>query len=855
MNRYFLAIIFCTISSAVLAQVRRPAAAAPVLPADSLSYLNPKELTIGAVTVTGSQYLDKDVLIKISQLNKGDKITVPGDATSNVIKNLWQQGLFDDVKLLYTLQNDTINFEINVKERPRLSKLNLKGLHKGEVEEIQKKLKDKTGKIVNENLINTTTAIIKKYFAEKGYLNATVDIKERKDNGEKNSLILDAYVDKKSKVKVNSIAFSGNTAFKDAKLKKYLKKTKEKKWYNFFGSKKFLKDKYEEDKQTLVARMQAGGYRDAEILTDSVWKNDDKTVNVKIKVYEGPKYYFGDIIWTGNAKYPAKLLNTLLRIKKGDVFSEEELNKRLSGSQNGDDISSLYLNDGYLTYQTDPVQRRIHNDTIDVDLRVYEGPQYTINKVIVKGNEVTNDKVILREIRTKPGQKFSKEAIVRSTQAITQLGNFDEQKIDPRPTNINPNDGTVDILYNVVEKPSDQIELSGGFGGGSIVGTLGLTFNNFSLRNIFNLKAYKPLPKGDGEKLSLRGQANGRSYQNFSFTYSEPWFGGKKPVNFGVTAYTQLQSNSYNYTGAYAGNSIKRGDPNYQGITINGVSATIGKQLKWPDDYFNLSHTLSFDHYNLQNYGGYLFSNGKSINIKLTETFSRYSLDAPIYPTSGSNIRLTAQFTPPYSLFNHVNYAIATPQERYHFVEYYKAKFEAQWFQKIYGKLVLKAQTQFGFLSSYNRIVGQSPFERFKLGGDGMQSYQFLQGSEIIGLRGYENFDIVPLGSNPNIAGTSGSPLFDKFQLELRHPVIASQSATIFLLAFTEGGNTWNSFNEFAPFNVRRSAGVGARIFLPIFGLLGLDYGYGFDPIPGLPTANKGHFHFSIAQSLSGGFN
>lgn len=853
MNRYFLAIIFCALSSVALAQAGRQQGVTPVLPADSLSYLNPKELTIGTVTVTGSQYLDKNVLIKISQLNKGDKITVPGDATSNVIKNLWQQGLFDDVKLLYTLRNDTINFEINVKERPRLSKLNIKGLRKGEAEDVQKKLKDKTGKIVNENLINTTTAIIKKHFAEKGYLNTTVDIKERKDNGEANSLILDAFVDKKNKVKVNNIAFVGNTAFKDSKLKKYLKKTKEKKGYNIFGSKKFLRDKYDEDKQTLIAKMQADGYRDAEIISDSVWKHDDNTVNIKIKVYEGPKYYFGDITWSGNAKYPTKILNTLLRIKKGDVFSEEELNKRLSGSPNGDDISSLYLNDGYLTYQTDPVQKRIHNDTIDVDLRVYEGPQYTINNVVIKGNEVTNDKVIRREIRTKPGQKFSKEAIVRSTQAITQLGNFDEQKIDPRPTNINPNDGTVDILYNVVEKPSDQIELSGGFGGGSIVGTLGLTFNNFSLRNIFNLSAYKPLPKGDGEKLSLRGQANGKNYQNFSFTYSEPWFGGKKPVNFGITAYTQLQSNGRNAIGGYS--ALKKGDPGYYGITINGVSATIGKQLKWPDDYFSISHTLSFDHYSLTDYPGYLFQNGKSINIKFTEVFARNSLDAPIYPTSGSNIRLTAQLTPPYSLFNNVNYAIATPQERYHFVEYYKAKFEAQWFQKIYGKLVLKAQTQFGFLSSYNSAVGQSPFERFKLGGDGMQSYQFLQGSEIIGLRGYENFDIVPLGTNPSIASSTGSPIFDKFQLELRHPVIASQSATIFMLAFTEGGNTWNSFNQFAPFNVRRSAGIGARIFLPIFGLLGLDYGYGFDPIPGLPTANKGHFHFSIAQSLSGGFN
>src|SRR5579875_129060 len=373
MNRYFLAILFSILSTAVLAQTGgRQNNAAQVLPADSLSYLNPKDLTIGTVTVTGSQYLDKDVLIKISQLTKGDKITVPSDATSNVIKNLWLQGLFDDVKLLYTLHNDTINFEINVKERPRLSKMNLKGIRKGEIEDVQKKLKDKTGKIVNENLLSTTTAIIKKHFAEKGYLNTTVDIKQRKDAGEANSMILDVIIDKKTKVKVNSVAFEGNSAFKEAKLKKYLKKTREKKWYNLFGSKKFLRDKYEEDKQTLVSKMQANGYRDAEVLSDSVWKNDESTVNVKIKIYEGPKYYFGNITWSGNAKYPTAILQKVLRVQKGDVFSEEELNKRLSGpTQNSDDVSSLYLNDGYLTYNADPVQTRIHNDTVDLDIRVY----------------------------------------------------------------------------------------------------------------------------------------------------------------------------------------------------------------------------------------------------------------------------------------------------------------------------------------------------------------------------------------------------------------------------------------------------------------------------------------------------
>ena len=489
----------------------------------------------------------------------------------------------------------------------------------------------------------------------------------------------------------------------------------------------------------------------------------------------------------------------------------------------------------------------VYNDTIDFDIRVYEGPQYTLNRIILKGNDVTNDKVVRREIRTKPGQKFSKSLLIRSTREISQLGNFDEQKTEPKPTNVNQADGTVDIIYNVVEKPSDQIELSGGFGGGQIVGTLGLTFNNFSLKNIFNFKDYKPLPKGDGQKLSLRGQSSGRIYQNYSFTFSEPWLGGKKPIYFALSAYTQLSS-----TGQY----YAKTDPRYNNLRINGVGVTLGKVLNWPDNYFRLNYSLNFDHYNLDNYPGYIFTNGTSYNIKLTQQLTRNSLDAPIFPTTGSNIQLTIQGTPPYSLFNNINYNLPPTQEQvYHFVEYYKVKYDAQWFQKIYGKLVLMSQIRFGFLGEYNSSVPASPFERFKLGGDGMQSYQYLQGSDIIGLRGYQNFSIVPIGSNYNANTNPGSTIYDKFTFELRHPVISSQSATIFVLAFAEGGNVWNSFDQYNPFNVRRSAGFGARVFLPIFGLLGLDYGYGFDKIPGIPGANKGQFAFSISQSLNGGFN
>jgi outer membrane protein insertion porin family len=850
MNKFLFAILLSVMSTAALAQI--PTQNRSFMPrsisSDSLNYLSPKEYIIGGITISGSKNLDKDVLLTISKLNKGDKITLPGEANANVIKNMYQQNIFDDVQLLVTkISLDTIYLEIAVKELPRLSRLHITGIRKGEIEDVQKKLSDKTGKIVNQNLLSVTTAIIKKHFNEKGFLNTTVNIKERVDPGDANSLILDVAVDKKTKVMINSVKFEGNKAFSQAKLAKFLSKTRTRKWYNVFGSRKFKQDKYEEDKQNLVEKMQEKGYRDAEILSDTVARHDDLTVDVKIKLYEGPKYYFGNIQFSGNSKYPEETLRKIIKIKKGDIFSEDVLNKRLTGGEGSqDDLSSYYLNDGYLTYQADAEQTRIYHDTVDLNIKMFEGRQFTINRVSVKGNDVTNDNVVLRELKTIPGQKFNKALLIRSTRDIGQLGNFDDQKTEPKPTNINPQDGTVDIIYNVVEKPSDQVELSGGFGGGMLIGTLGLTFNNFSLRNIFNLKAYKPLPKGDGQKLSIRGQSSGRTYTNYSFTYSDPWFGGKKPIYFALSAYTQ---------GSSTGDYYPVSSPYYNNLRINGIGITLGKKLNWPDNFFQLNYSLNFDHYNLDNYTGYIFTNGTSFNIKLTQELQRNSLDAPIFPTSGSNVKLTIQGTPPYSLFNNINYKTATQAERYHFVEYYKFKFDAQWFTPLPAKFVLMSQMRFGFLGQYNTAVGPSPFERFKLGGDGMQSYQFLQGSEIIGMRGYQNFSVVPVGTNYNADTNPGSTIYNKYTIELRHPVIASQSATIFLLAFAEGGNVWNDFGQFNPFNIRRSTGIGARIFLPIFGLLGLDYGYGFDPIPGIPSANKGQFSFSISQSLNGGFN
>jgi outer membrane protein insertion porin family len=854
MKRIYQLIVLLLFGLPTMAQITRPPSnpRTPTLKVEGLNmdYFSPKDYIIGGTTLIGAKYLDKEVIITLSKLIKGETITLPGEATGNAIKNLWAQGLFDDVQLDVTkLDGDTVYFEIEVLERPRLSSFELTGLSKSQKTDILETLNARTGKtVINENLYNTTTNTITKYLSEKGFFFTKVDFKSLPDPNQENSVILQVNVNKGNKVKVREINFTGNEVFSDAKLRKYLKKTKQQAFYKVFGSGKFNQTKYDEDKLKLVSKLHGQGYRDAAIVKDSVYKYSDKAVGIKIDIFEGPKYYFGDITWSGNAKYATKDLQRVLGIEKGEVFSEEKLETRLRGNGGSDDVSSVYLNDGYLTFNIDPVQTRIHGDTVDIEMRIYEGPQYTNNRITVKGNTITNDRVVLREIRTKPGDKFSKELLVRTVREIGQLGNFDETKTVPTPRP-NPADGTVDIEYAVEEKPSDQIELSGGFGGGRIIGTLGLTFNNFSLRNLFNLKAYKPLPKGDGQKLSLRGQTNGKQYQSYSFSFSEPWLGGKKPISFGISAFTSLSSN-----GGEGYYGVSEDDARYQKIRLNGVTVSLGRRLNWPDNYFQLTHSINAQQYILQNYPGYKFSTGTSYNFNLTQELSRDSRDSPIFPTGGSYFRFTIQATPPYSLLNSTNYATASDKEKYKFTEYHKWKFESQWYQRITGKLVLMSQAQFGFLGTYNKNVGQSAFERFKLGGDGMQGFDFLQGSELIKMRGYANNVVIPVGADPYIAQNSGSPIFTKYVLELRYPVIASQQATAYIVGFAEGGNTWNSFKDYNPFNVRRSAGVGARIFLPIFGMLGIDYGHAFDYIPGVQDGGKQNFTFSIAQQL-GGFN
>jgi outer membrane protein insertion porin family len=825
---------------------------------DEFSYLQPKDYVIAGVTVKGAQYLDTDVLITISKLSIGQYIEVPSEATSNVIKDLMAQNLFEDVQLWATrIEGENIFLEIRVHERPRLTRIEISGLSKSQTDEINKRLNANAGRIVNDNLLQSTRNTIAKFLREKSFLYPDINIQTVKDSSQTNNEIVVVDVDRNKKIKVNSVHFSGNETFTNKELTKYLKGVKPRKWFRIFGPGKFKDDKYTEAKEKLVAKLQDKGYRDAQILRDSVYRFDNNEVAIDIEIYEGPKYFVGNIDWSGNTKFTDSVLNIILGIEKGNVYSEEKLTSKLMGpTRNSDDISAIYQNDGYLTFNVNPIIKRIYNDTIDLEIQISEGKQYTINNVIVKGNDVTNDRVVLRSIYTKPGQKYSRELIMRSIREISQLGMFDEQKITPDipSSTMNHDEGTTDVVFNVVEKPSDQVELSGGYGAGQIIGTLGLTFNNFSTSNFFKKEAWKPLPRGDGQKLSIRGQTSGKRYQSYSFSFSEPWLGGKKPIYFGLSAYTSNSSyGGFNY---YTGEQMVA-DRDLQRIWMSGVTASLGKRLQWPDNYFQINSSLSFQRYKLQNYGNYfLFSDGTAFNINFTQEISRNSIDAPIYPTSGSNIKFSVSLTPPYSSWNSINYDTDPDPIRYKWTEYHKWKFDSQWYTKIAGKLILKSQAQFGYLGNYTDRTKTSTFERFKLGGDGMQGFDFLQGSEIIAMRGYANGTIIPASTGngyQNIAINSGSPIYAKYQLELRHPILLNDQATVFALAFAEAGNTWNKFSEVNPFKMRRSAGIGARIFLPIFGMLGIDYGHAFDPIPGMRTdAWRQNFTFSIIQNMGG---
>ncbi|MCB0804770.1 MAG: BamA/TamA family outer membrane protein [Bacteroidales bacterium] len=841
-------------------------------------YGNPKMYEIGGITVTGVKYLDNSALVMLSGLSVGDRINIPGEEVSRAIKNLWDQGLFENVSISATrVQGDIIFLNIDLAERPRMSAYSFEGIKRSEAENVRDEIRLASGDVVTDNLLIRTTNSIKKYYTEKGYLDAEIDIKQVEDTLRKNHVRLVIDIDKKEKVKIKSINVYGNETFDNARVKKFMKETKEKGAFQpfenlevlifnlvkdavtlrfkdmaedsrdylnenvklrIFKSSKFIRSNYKADKIALINKYNESGYRDAIIVKDSVYRNPDNTVSIDLHVKEGDRYYFRNISWVGNTKYTDEFLTRVLRIEKGDVYNWDLLNSNLTFNMNEDDVSSLYMNDGYLFFQANPVEVAVENDSIDLEIRIYEGKQATIKRVGVKGNTRTNDHVVIREMHTRPGQLFSRSDIIRTTRELAQLRYFNAETINP-DVQPNPAEGTVDINYQVEETSSDQIELSGGWGYGRVIGTLGVSFNNFSLRNVFNGKAWRPVPMGDGQKLSLRVQSYGAGYISYSASFTEPWLGGKKPNALSVSYYHSLFSNG-----------VPKDDPDRQSFVINGVTIGLGKRLTWPDDYFQLYVAANFQRYDLKNYVS-VFSFGTGTgsynNFSMNFTLSRNSIDAPIYPRSGSLVSLSLDVTPPYSAFSDRNFGMLTESEKYKWIEYHKWGFQTSYFTPIVENLVVMARAKYGFLGYFNDDIGMTPFERYYLGGDGLSGYNNLDGREIVGMRGYGNQTLTP---NYWRSTNTGGTIYSKYTFEVRYPLSLNPNATIFVASFLEAGNSWLTFDKFNPFNVYRSAGFGVRVFLPMFGILGLDWGYGFDNVPGLPDASRGQFHFSINQSI-----
>jgi outer membrane protein insertion porin family len=842
-----------------------------------IDYSSPKEYIIAGITVSGVKYLDNNVLIMLSGLAVGDNVKIPGEKITQSVRKLWDQGLFEDVKInVAQIVDNQVYLNIYLKERPRLSHFSFNGIKKSDADNIREKIHISTGEYVTDNMIMRTKNIIRKYYNDKGYLNADIEIIAKRDSSSSNQVSLLMDIHRNGKVKVYSITIHGNHNMTTEQIKASMKKTKEKGVFNpmndldkmiyemaaavfgidfneianviekhaynnirfrIFKSAKFIKEDYDEDKNLLIAKYNTLGYRDAKIIRDSVSKNSDKTVSVDIWVDEGPKYYFRNVTWVGNTKYSDEFLNRILRIRKGDVYDQGALETVLSDNPDGTDIRSLYMDDGYLFFDVQPVEVNVENDSIDIEIRMREGKQATINKVTITGNTKTNDHVALRQVQTHPGQLFSRDKLRRSLRELMQLKYFNAEKLTPDVTP-NPDDGTVDINYNVEETSADQIELSGGWGYGRIVGTLGLSFNNFSLRNIFKFKTWKPIPSGDGQKLSLRLQTYGAGYISYSFSFTEPWVGGRKPLAL-----------SLSYVHSKYTNGVAKSDTTYAYFKIDGISVGLGMNLKWPDDYFVLYQTLNYNRYNTHKYTEiFSFGGGNGVynSISYGINLSRSSIDQQIFPRSGSEISIGLDMTPPYSLFRgNVDYSTMSEEKKYEWVEYYKWKFKASWYINLVDKLVLTPRLQFAALGAYNNKIGITPFNRFYLGGDGLTGYNNMDGRDLIGFRGYVNNSLTP--KYPN---STGGTVYEKFTLELRYPISLNPSATIYGLTFMEAGHDWLYWKDVNPFDVYRSAGLGIRVFLPMFGLLGLDWGYGLDPIRGVPGVNGSQFHFSINSSI-----
>ncbi len=861
----------------------------------------PKQYNLAGITVTGSKAFDQNLIVSISGLAVGDKLTIPGtDAFSKAISKLWKQNLVVDVEVFLTkLVGKDLYIELAITERPRLADFKFVGVKKGEKDDLETKVGLSKDRVVTDNMKLSAIEAINKFYADKGFRNVTVEVKEQPSPSMLNAVTLVFNVNKGNKVKVNSINFAKNDNISDLKLKKKMKGTKEltritlypennsspygdtstrpnfKEYlrdmdylsisktkefidpyfrFKLFSSSKFNPKKYQEDKVNILDYYNAQGYRDAVIVSDTAVSNTKGNIDLHIKMNEGRRYRFGNILWRGQTKYTDSVLNLILGIKKGDIYNLEILNKRLgkSASAEGGDIQSLYMDDGYLFFRVEPVEVAVYNDTIDFEIRMTEGPQATIGKIDISGNDKTKDYVIRRELRTVPGEKFSRADLIRTQRELGQLGFFNPEKTNP---NVVPNsdDGTVDITWQVEEKSNDQLELSAGFGGGiGLTGTLGITFNNFSINNIFNKKTWDPLPSGSGQKLSARIQSNGRAYRTYNFSFTEPWLGGKKRNSFSVSLYNTKQSNAFNRFGQYCRSC---GDSSY--IKIIGLGISLGKQLKWPDDYFSMISSFNIQQYKLRNYPNIFkgISNGNSTNISLKLAIARNSTQGnPIFPTGGSNFLLSGQFTLPYSALG-----LTKPGDNpYKFPEFHKWRFNGEYYVPIgmargaekNKQFILKAAAKFGFIGKYNKDLEVSPFERFQVGDAGLNNQFALLGYDIIAHRGYPIYS----NSNPKINPENGTPneyftIFNKYTLELRYPFSTNPSSTIYGLAFFEAANGWYSFKEYNPFKLRRSAGVGMRFFLPMFGLLGFDYGLGFDRIqPGQPMKSAYKFTFMLGQ-------
>ncbi|MBP4136580.1 outer membrane protein assembly factor BamA [Flavobacterium geliluteum] len=859
---------------------------------DRLPFDQGKKYILAKVSVVGKISFNEQTVVTFSGLQKGQEIAVPGEEISGAIKKLGKLGLFDEISFYVNkIENDSIYLDLNIVELPKLNEVKMVGVKKSKIEGLIKDNNLTKNRIVNENLITTTKNYIENKYKKDGFYNTKVVITTTPDTTSGNQVNMLVRIDKGSKVKIKSIDFEGNTQLSDNKLRGAMKDTKQKNVFRVLKASKMIPEKYKADLEKVIDTYKEKGYRDARIIYDSVsYLKDKNMLAIKIKVEEGNKYYFGNIKFLGNTVYPDQLLQRYLGIKKGEVYNGVLLQKRIADNTkpDADDITNLYQNNGYLFSKINSVEVKTENDTIDFEIRVTEGPIAYFNKIYVTGNDKTNDHVIYRELRTKPGEKYSKEQLVRTIREIGQLGFFDPESIKPEFRNVDASAGTVDIEYQLVEKGSSQVELQGGYGGGGFIGTLGLSFNNFSARKLFDKEAYKPLPMGDGQKVSLRLQGS-TYFQTYSVSFSEPWFGGKKPVQF---------SSSISYSKQFLNNFVTRDVDKSKSFNIFTIQVGLAKRLTVPDDFFVLSQSISYQHYDLNNYntGLFTFGNGASRNLAYTIGLSRSNKGInPIFPTYGSEFSISAKLTPPYSLLNGVDYgslgdkqeykakatssyednngvvvnsgdyidtngnkvstfqeAAADPakvdQKKYNWLEYYKVKFKADWYTKVYGKLVLRTLTEFGFLGAYNQERGVVPFERFYLGGDGMANFS-MDGRETIQLRGYPNNSLTPINTNGEQIGAT---IYNKFSMELRYPITLKPSASIYALTFVEAGSSYPDFKSYNPFDLNRSAGAGLRVFMPAFGLLGIDFGYGFDALPGSVTnkANGWETHFIIGQQF-----